>query len=118
MYTSPKAGSEISCVMFGVEKGFLEDNKKLEQTFREALTADNFTMLESAHHDFEPHGYSSLIILSESHAGIHTYPEHGTLFFYLHSCRGQDDGQKAFEYLQEKLKPTKIEVATRTIMIG
>jgi S-adenosylmethionine decarboxylase proenzyme len=118
MYISPKSGSEISCVMFGIEKNLLCDNDKLEKIFRDALKKDDFTTLESARHDFQPHGLSSLIILSESHAGIHTYPEHGTLFFYLHSCRGQEDGQKTFEYLKEKLQPQKIEVSTRTVLIG
>ncbi|MBI5254614.1 adenosylmethionine decarboxylase [Candidatus Falkowbacteria bacterium] len=118
MYISPKAGSEISCVMLGVDKTLLCDNKQLEKIFREALTADNFTMLEFTKHDFQPHGYSSLIILSESHAGIHTYPEHGTLFFYLHSCRGENDGEKALQYMQDKLQPEKVDISRRSVILG
>ncbi|MFH0814477.1 MAG: S-adenosylmethionine decarboxylase [Candidatus Falkowbacteria bacterium] len=118
MYISPKAGSEISCVMFGIDKVLLCDNKQLEKIFRDALTTDSFTMLESAKHDFEPRGYSSLIILSESHAGIHTYPEHGTLFFYLHSCRGEKDGEKTFQYMQEKLQPKRVDISRRSVAVG
>lgn len=117
-YESPTAGCEISCIMLGIDQSLLLDNKNLEQLFVEALEQDNFTILQSAAHEFKPHGYSSIKILSESHAGIHTYPEHGSLFFYLHSCRGPEDGLNAFEYLKNKLQPEIVDENIRVIQIG
>jgi S-adenosylmethionine decarboxylase len=35
---------------------------------------------------FEPHGYTALFLLSESHLAIHTFPEEGQTYIELSSC--------------------------------
>ncbi len=35
---------------------------------------------------FEPHGYTALFLLSESHFAIHTFPEKGQTYIELSSC--------------------------------
>jgi len=51
-----------------------------------ALNA-GLTAVSSAHHRFEPQGLSAVIILSESHIAAHTWPESGTGYVTLTSCR-------------------------------
>lgn len=35
---------------------------------------------------FEPHGYTALFLLSESHFAIHTFPEENKVYIELSSC--------------------------------
>lgn len=43
-------------------------------------------VLEVRMHRFEPHGCTAVAILAESHATIHTYPEHRTAFVDAFTC--------------------------------
>lgn len=44
------------------------------------------TILGSIKHDFPGGGLSGLILLGESHAAIHTWPEHGRAWIELATC--------------------------------
>ena len=59
---------------------------------------------------FEPHGYTKVELLSESHAAIHTYPEYDRLVVMLNTCRGPCDGRHVFERMRAKIKPTHFAV--------
>ena len=105
IHQSPKIGQEISCVMKGIDETLLVNNNKLNKIFIDALKKCNFGILKSINHEFTPHGLTILILLSESHLAIHTYPEHNALYFSLYSCRGPKDSEKTFELVKQKLKP-------------
>ena len=117
-YQSPLVGNEISCVMHGIDAKLLNDHKKLEDALLRALKQDRFTILERASHVFNPHGYTLVILLAESHASIHTYPEHDSLFFYLYSCRGEEDGIKTYKIFKQILKPVSVDFNQRPILVG
>ena len=116
-YKSSTIGNEISCVMYGINSETLNNNNYLKQILLEALKKDNFTILGKVSHKFQPQGYTFVVLLAESHAAIHTYPEHGSIFFYLYSCRGQNDGRKTFKYLKQILKPSHINMNERPIVV-
>jgi len=78
---------------------------------------DNFKILDKISHRFQPQGYTFVVLLAESHAAIHTFPEHNSLFFYLYSCRKPDDGKKTVEYLKQILKPCNIDMNERPIVV-
>ncbi len=107
-YQSPPIGQEISCVMKGIDNSLLKNNKQLKKILLEALKKCNFKVLESVYHDFIPHGFTIMSLLSESHAAIHSYPEHNAIYFSLYSCRGPNDAEKTFKIIRKKLKPKKI----------
>lgn len=44
------------------------------------------TIINSIKHDFPGGGFSGLILLGESHAAIHTWPEHGKAWIELATC--------------------------------
>ena len=84
----------------------------------DALAKDNFTILGSMPHRFVPSGYTILVLLAESHAAIHTYPEHGALYFSLYSCRGEEDGNGAFEYFKTQIPAESIEIINNKIIVN
>jgi S-adenosylmethionine/arginine decarboxylase-like enzyme len=49
-----------------------------------------------------------VFLLSESHASIHTYPEHGACFVDLFTCGNKCSGEKFDQALREYLKPAHV----------
>lgn len=66
------------------------------------------TVVKSFVHQFEPHGLSVVLVISESHLAIHTWPELGYLHIDILSCSKKADLSKLREVLQQQFQPTKI----------
>lgn len=64
---------------------------------------------------FSPQGITLLILLSESHLAIHTWPEKGIMALECFTCGDEGDPVKAVNFFLEILNPTttKLEVVTR-----
>ena len=48
-------------------------------------------VLEKAGHQFQPHGYTLMYLLSESHYSIHTYPEFQSCYIDIFCCNKEFD---------------------------
>ena len=64
----------------------LNDKQYLENFLTQAAIAGKFTVLKTAFHQFEPQGVTGVLLLSESHMSIHTWPEHGYAAVDLFTC--------------------------------
>lgn len=117
-YQSPDTGNEISTVFHGVPDAVIHDIDLIEKTLMDGLALDNFTILGALPHRFTPSGYTTLILLAESHAAIHTYPEHNAIYFSLYSCRGEEDGNAAFEHFRSKIAHDSIEIINNKIVVN
>ncbi len=62
------------------------DPKFLRLYFSKVLERSGFGVLGSIDYHFKPFGYTLLILLSESHFAIHTFPEEGKSYIELSSC--------------------------------
>ena len=107
-HVSPTVGQEVSCVMNGVKQEYLKDNQKLRDFLRKVLIGRNFNILDESFKEFSPQGVTIYFLLSESHASIHTYPEHDCLHLSIYSCRGPKDAEPIFDAIKKELKPKKI----------
>ncbi len=58
----------------------------LEAVFAAALTSAGATIVKQARHEFPGTGLTAVLILKESHAVIHTWPETGTVNIDIFSC--------------------------------
>jgi S-adenosylmethionine decarboxylase len=74
-----------------------------------AARVSGATVLSSTHHCFPGGGLTAVLLLAESHASIHTYPEHQACFVDLFTC-GKTCRTEAFEHeLQRFLCPASID---------
>jgi S-adenosylmethionine decarboxylase len=64
----------------------LNDVERLRTDLTHAVTSVGATVLSCIWHKFEPQGVSLVLLLSESHASIHTYPEEKACFIDLFTC--------------------------------
>ncbi len=84
----------------------LLDHEALLGALKEAIALSGATILKSSEHTFEGGGLTAVFLLSESHASIHTYPEHHACFVDMFTCgttcRVEEFDRHMRQYLQSK----------------
>lgn len=80
----------------------LNDMDFIEQTFVDAALRSGAEIREVAFHKFAPQGVSGVVIISESHLTIHSFPEHGYASIDVYTC-GDLDPTIAANYIAEAL---------------
>jgi S-adenosylmethionine decarboxylase len=71
----------------------------IEATFSAALGRAGATVVEAVSHVFPGAGLTCVLILSESHAVIHTWPETGTVHVDIFSCSSRLKSREAIDEL-------------------
>ncbi|MGC9031498.1 MAG: S-adenosylmethionine decarboxylase family protein [Minisyncoccia bacterium] len=117
IFISNPTGNEITCIMYGVDINILENKKLIKKSLLEGLKKDHFNVLKTCEHKFSPHGYTLCILLGESHAALHTYPEYNSLVFNLYSCRKEGDGKITLSHLLNFFKPKRKKILQRKIKV-
>ena len=72
------------------------------------------TILQHHMHRFDEIAMTGIAILGESHASIHSYPEHSAVFVDLFTCGEHCDWQEFEKVMEKYLNPTLIE---RKVMV-
>ncbi len=83
------------------------DEETLKEKMKEAALASGVTILTSSHHHFEPNGVTQVLLLSESHASVHSYPECHSCFVDLFTCGTTFAMDKFDQVMSEYLQPGK-----------
>ncbi|MDC3412610.1 adenosylmethionine decarboxylase [Aquibacillus sp. 3ASR75-11] len=82
----------------------LNDMSLIEQIFVDAALKAGAEIREVAFHKFAPHGVSGVVIISESHLTIHSFPEHGYASIDVYTCGDIIDPNVAASYIAEALE--------------
>ena len=90
------------------DKEALTDVENLVEAMKSAVGVSGATILSESSWVFPPDGLTMVLLLSESHASIHTYPEHGSCFVDLFTCGDNCSSAKFDAALQAYLKPKTI----------
>lgn len=90
----------------------LSDVESLSQAMYEAVKECGATILDSSRWVFPPNGLTMVILLSESHASIHTYPEHKACFVDLFTCGEKCSAEKFDAAMRAYLKPKIVKERT------
>lgn len=102
--------------VWGVDASFLDNVDFLRLIMVNAAEKSSATVLSVIDKKFEPSGCSILVLLSESHLSIHTYPEEGFAAIDGYTCGKRVDPKIAVDYIVDILKPKKI--YTKTLIRG
>ncbi|RKQ29915.1 adenosylmethionine decarboxylase [Oceanobacillus halophilus] len=90
-----------------VEK--LNDMGLIERIFVDAALKAGAEIREVAFHKFAPYGVSGVVIISESHLTIHSFPEHGYASIDVYTCGDIIDPNVAAEYIALELESKSYE---------
>ena len=100
-------GRHVAVDTWGVDFDLLNNEEFLQAQMVDAAEACGATVLSVQSKQFEPQGATVLVLLSESHLSIHTYPERGFAAIDCYTCGETVDPQLAIDYLVSVLKPEK-----------
>lgn len=81
----------------------------LRQTFLDAASQSGATVLGFSDYIFSENGFTMVILLSESHASIHTYPEYNSCFIDLFTCGDKCSSTAFSEIIKNYLRPKEID---------
>ena len=70
-------GRHILAEFFECDPNVLNNPKLVEKYMLQAALECGATVVNKCFHLFAPHGVSGVVIISESHLAIHTWPEYG-----------------------------------------
>lgn len=88
------------------------DLERLKDVMLEATKDAGATILDYSCHVFPENGFTMVVLLSESHATIHTYPEHQACFVDFFTCGDKCSSEKFDRFLRNYLKPKKVAFRT------
>ena len=81
----------------------LDDLEFLKSSLSETAVQIGATVIGDSFHRFSPQGVSGVVIISESHLFIHTWPEYGYAAVDVFTCGETVDPTLAVKPLVEKL---------------
>ena len=82
-------GRHVLCEAYGCKYEILDNVDLVHQVLKEAALKAGAEVREAAFHKFSPHGVSGVLVISESHVAIHTWPEYGYAALDVFTC-GED----------------------------
>ena len=108
----PFAGRHVLAELTGVDPDRLDDEAGMREALVAALTEAGASVLHTASHRFDPGGLTVLAMLSESHASVHTWPEHGSAFVDVFTCGTAADPALATDLLAARLGAARVQHRT------
>ncbi|HDR7781291.1 MULTISPECIES: adenosylmethionine decarboxylase [Bacillus] len=103
-------GKHIIVDLWGVDFSLLDDVHFLEYHLVTAADHSGAHVLNVSAKEFEPYGVTVLVLLSESHLSIHTYPEKNFAAVDCYTCGTTVEPQIAIDYIVSILKPNEMNI--------
>jgi len=102
-------GYHLILELEGCPEAVLDDRKAVRRVMTEAVEASGATMIQPFFHQFAPQGVSGVVIISESHFSIHTWPEYGYAAVDIFTCGDQIDMDVAANMLRRGLQAQTVQ---------
>lgn len=102
-------GRHVIAELWGCDVETLNDLQVIERIMVSAALKAGAEVREVAFHKFVPHGVSGVVIISESHLTIHSFPEHGYASIDVYTCGERIDPNIACDYITFRLGAVKRE---------
>jgi S-adenosylmethionine decarboxylase proenzyme len=108
----PASGAHLLLTLAGCNTELLNDHEKMQELANRAATATGATVLQCVAQQFQPQGVTVVVVLAESHASLHTYPEEGVVFWDCFTCGERCVPDLSIPILVEALQATQIRQQT------
>lgn len=76
------------------------DSDLSKELFTRAVDESGLTIVSDGFYRFSPHGFTCFLLLAESHASLHAWPEYGYCAIDLFTCNLDMDIRPLIERLQ------------------
>lgn len=95
-----KLGEHFICDLSDCDRELLLDSDHSRELFTKAVRDSGLTIVSEGFYRFSPHGFTCFLLLAESHASLHAWPEHGYCAIDLFTCNLEMDIRPLVEKLQ------------------
>lgn len=95
-------GRHVVAEVYGCRFEVLNDIKQVEDIMVNAALEAGAEVREFVFHKFSPQGVSGVVVISESHLAIHTWPELGYAAIDVFTCGEKVNPWDACNFLAEK----------------
>jgi len=95
--------SHVLAEVYDCDPNILNDAEEIEEILVKAALEAGAEVREVAFHKFSPQGVSGVVIISESHLTIHTWPEFGYAAVDVFTCGERVNPWDACNYIADKL---------------
>ena len=97
-------GRHILAEIYGCDSEILNNKDSIEKIMVESALKAGAEVREVTFHKFSPQGVSGVVIISESHLTIHTWPELGYAAVDIFTCGDKINPWDACNYMTELFK--------------
>lgn len=101
-------GKHLVANYLDCDSAAISDEQALMKVMLAAVEKCGAQILNHNSFVFPGNGLTMTILLSESHASIHTYPEHGKCFVDLFTCGDKCNNEVFNDALKSYLKPKRV----------
>jgi len=98
-------GTHVLAELFGVPEEKLSRVAAVRDIMYRIMGEAGFASVGETFHQFEPDGVTGIILLSESHFSVHTWPERQMLAADIFSCSGREHALRALALLERHFAP-------------
>lgn len=102
----PTAGRHCMLELWECPAAILDDPQAVRAAMLAAVAVSKCALLSECSHRFEPHGFTIVGLLAESHISVHTWPEHGYAAVDILTC-GKTLPEAGVASLIEHLSPQR-----------
>ncbi|HNT53404.1 MAG TPA: adenosylmethionine decarboxylase [Anaerolineaceae bacterium] len=95
-----KLGEHFICELVDCDQTILLDNPRVRTLFVQAARETGLSIVGEGQFEFSPHGFTLYLLLQESHASIHVWPEYSYCAVDLFTCDLSAPANSFFEQLK------------------
>ena len=100
-------GRHVILEYYGCPTEKLNERDFVEEVLVGAAKSMRASLVSVHFHQFNPHGVSGAVVISESHLTIHTWPEYGYAAIDVFTCGDVIDPWQAHAYMKEHFEPKR-----------
>jgi S-adenosylmethionine decarboxylase len=100
-------GRQLLLELYDCSTEVLNSLETVKTAMVEAARRAEATIIDVVFHEFNPFGISGVVVISESHLSIHTWPEHRYAAVDIFSCGDTLKPAEAANYLVEQFRASR-----------
>lgn len=105
-------GTQLLIEMYDCHTDFFDNLEWVRETLVEAAKRAQATIVDVVFHKFNPIGISGVVVISESHFAIHTWPEHRYAALDIFTCGPVLNSDAAIAYIARQFRSARYEVTS------
>lgn len=103
------AGVHVLGNLYGCPVEMLEKVAAVRQAMSATVQEAGLHQVGETYHQFEPFGVTGVVLISESHLSIHTWPEDNFAAVDVFTCGYEGNAEQAFDLLCQYMKAERVE---------